>query len=106
VVNNAIVFIDLINQYRKADMQREQAILVAGVNRFRPILMTALTTIFGLLPMAIGNTGLVGIPYAPMGITLIGGLITSTFLTLFAVPIFYTYFDDLRIFFGKFLKRF
>ncbi|MEN8221649.1 MAG: efflux RND transporter permease subunit [Acidobacteriota bacterium] len=106
VVNNAIVFIDLINQYRKTDMQREQAILVAGVNRFRPILMTALTTIFGLLPMAIGNTGLVGIPYAPMGITLIGGLITSTFLTLFAVPIFYTYFDDLRVFFGKFLKRF
>ncbi len=106
VVNNAIVFIDLINQYRKTDMQREQAILVAGVNRFRPILMTALTTIFGLLPMAIGNTGLVGIPYAPMGITLIGGLITSTFLTLFAVPIFYTYFDDLRIFFAKFLKRF
>ncbi len=106
VVNNAIVFIDLINQYRKSDMQREQAILVAGVNRFRPILMTALTTIFGLLPMAIGNTGLVGIPYAPMGITLIGGLITSTFLTLFAVPIFYTYFDDLGIFFKKFLKRF
>ncbi len=106
VVNNAIVFIDLINQYRKSDMQREQAIIVAGVNRFRPILMTALTTIFGLLPMAIGNTGLVGIPYAPMGITLIGGLITSTFLTLFAVPIFYTYFDDLRMFFGKFLKRF
>ncbi|MEN8154336.1 MAG: efflux RND transporter permease subunit [Acidobacteriota bacterium] len=106
VVNNAIVFIDLINQYRKDNMQREQAILVAGMHRFRPILMTALTTIFGLLPMAIGNTGLVGIPYAPMGITLIGGLISSTFLTLFAVPIFYTYFDDLRIFFGKFLKRF
>jgi len=106
VVNNAIVLIDLINQYRKTGMQREQAILVAGVNRFRPILMTALTTIFGLLPMAIGNTGLVGIPYAPMGITLIGGLITSTFLTLFAVPIFYTYFDDLQKFFSKFVKRF
>ncbi len=106
VVNNAIVFIDLINQYRKSDMQREQAILVAGVNRLRPILMTALTTIFGLLPMAIGKTGIVGIPYAPMGITLIGGLVSSTFLTLFAVPIFYTYFDDLRIFFGKFIKKF
>jgi len=106
VVNNAIVFIDLINQYRKSDMQREQAILVAGVNRFRPILMTALTTIFGLLPMAIGKTGLAGIPYAPMGITLIGGLISSTFLTLFAVPIFYTYFDDLRVFFSKFIKKF
>ncbi len=106
VVNNAIVLIDLVNQYRNSGMQREEAILVAGMNRFRPILMTALTTIFGLLPMAIGNTGLIGIPYAPMGITLIGGLISATFITLFAVPIFYTYFDDLRIFFSKFLKRF
>jgi HAE1 family hydrophobic/amphiphilic exporter-1 len=106
VVNNAIVLIDLINQYRNSGMQREQAILVAGMHRFRPILMTALTTIFGLMPMAVGNTGLVGIPYTPMGITLIGGLISSTFLTLFAVPLFYTYFDDLRKFFPKLLRRF
>ncbi len=105
VVNNAIVFIDLINQYRKSGMQREEAILVAGMHRFRPILMTALTTIFGLFPMAIGNAGLIGIPYAPLGITLIGGLISSTFLTLFAVPIFYTYFDDLRKFFPKLLRK-
>jgi HAE1 family hydrophobic/amphiphilic exporter-1 len=106
VVNNAIVLIDLINQYRNSGMQREQAILVAGMHRFRPILMTALTTIFGLMPMAVGKTGLVGIPYTPMGITLIGGLISSTFLTLFAVPVFYTYFDDLRSFFPKLVKRF
>jgi HAE1 family hydrophobic/amphiphilic exporter-1 len=106
VVNNAIVLIDLINQYRNSGMQREQAILVAGMNRFRPIIMTALTTIFGLLPMAVGNTGLVGIPYTPMGVTLIGGLISSTFLTLFAVPVFYTYFDDLRHFFPKLMKKF
>lgn len=106
VVNNAIVLIDLINQYRNSGMQREEAILVAGMHRIRPILMTALTTIFGLFPMAVGKTGLIGIPYAPMGITLIGGLISSTFLTLFAVPLFYTYFDDLRQFFPKMLKRF
>ena len=106
VVNNAIVLIDLINQYRNSGMQREQAILVAAMYRFRPILMTALTTIFGLLPMAVGNTGLIGIPYAPMGVTLIGGLISSTFLTLFVVPVFYTYFDDLRKFFPNLLKRF
>jgi HAE1 family hydrophobic/amphiphilic exporter-1 len=106
VVNNAIVLIDLINQYRNSGMQREQAILVAGMHRIRPILMTALTTIFGLFPMAVGKTGLIGIPYAPMGITLIGGLISSTFLTLFAVPLFYTYFDDLRQFFPKMLRRF
>ncbi|MCK4764397.1 MAG: efflux RND transporter permease subunit [Candidatus Aminicenantes bacterium] len=106
VVNNAIVLIDLINQYRRGGMQREQAILVAGMHRIRPILMTALTTIFGLLPMALGNTALVGIPYSPMGITLIGGLASSTFLTLFAVPLFYTYFDDLRKFFPRLLRRF
>lgn len=106
VVNNAIVLIDLINQYRKSGMQREQAILVAGMHRIRPILMTALTTIFGLMPMAVGNTSLVGIPYAPMGITLIGGLASSTFLTLFAIPLFYTYLDDVRQFFPKFFRRF
>jgi HAE1 family hydrophobic/amphiphilic exporter-1 len=106
VVNNAIVLIDLINQYRKSGMGREQAILVAAMHRFRPILMTALTTIFGLFPMAVGNTGLIGMPYAPMGITLIGGLISSTFLTLFAVPLFYTYFDDLRQFFPNFIRKF
>lgn len=106
VVNNAIVLIDLVNQYRRDGMQREQAIIVAGIHRLRPILMTALTTIFGLLPMAVGNTGLIGIPYAPMGITLIGGLISSTFLTLFAVPVLYTYFDDMRYFFPEMAKGF
>ncbi|MCP4153361.1 MAG: efflux RND transporter permease subunit, partial [bacterium] len=105
VVNNAIVLIDLINQYRKTGMNREQAILVAGVHRFRPILMTALTTIFGLVPMALGNASLIGIPYSPMGITMIGGLISSTFLTLFAVPVFYTYFDDLGSFWKKVRRR-
>lgn len=106
VVNNAIVLIDLINQYRRGGMGREQSILVAAMHRFRPILMTALTTIFGLFPMAVSNTGLVGMPYSPMGITLIGGLISSTFLTLFAIPVFYTYFDDLRQFFPKILRKF
>lgn len=105
VVNNAIVLIDLINQYRRTGMSREQAILVAGMHRFRPILMTAFTTICGLLPMAIGNTALIGIPYAPLGIAMIGGLISSTFLTLFAVPIFYTYFDDLGRFRSKRVRK-
>lgn len=106
VVNNAIVLIDLINQYRLTGMNREQAILVAAMHRFRPILMTALTTIFGLLPMAIGRTSFINIPYAPLGITMIGGLISSTFLTLFAVPVFYTYFDDLRQFWGRLMQKF
>ena len=106
VVNNAIVLIDLINQYRQTGMNREQAILVAAMHRFRPILMTALTTIFGLLPMAIGKTSFINIPYAPLGITMIGGLVSSTFLTLFAVPVFYTYFDDLRQFWSKLMRKF
>lgn len=106
VVNNGIVLIDLVNQYRKTGMNREQAIIVAGMHRFRPIMMTALTTIFGLIPMAIGNASLIGTPYSPMGVTMIGGLVSSTFLTLFAVPIFYTYFDDMRVFFKKLVDRF
>jgi len=106
VVNNAIVLIDLINQYRQTGMNREQAILVAAMHRFRPILMTALTTIFGLLPMAIGKTSFINIPYAPLGITMIGGLMSSTFLTLLAVPVFYTYFDDLRYFWMKLMRKF
>ncbi len=105
VVNNGIVLIDLINQYRQQGIDREHAIITAGVNRFRPILMTAMTTICGLIPMAIGNTSLMGMPYSPLGVTMIGGLISSTFLTLFAVPVFYTYFDDMRNFFPKLMSR-
>jgi len=67
--------------------------------------MTALTTIFSLMPMALGNTGLIGIPYAPLGRTLIGGLLSATVLTLLLVPITYTYFDDLRTFARNFSAR-
>ncbi|MFH1861547.1 MAG: efflux RND transporter permease subunit, partial [bacterium] len=98
VVNNAIVLVDLINRLREEGLTRHEAILEAGQRRLRPILMTALTTIFGLLPMAMGNAALIGIPYHPMGRTLIGGLISATFVTLFLVPVTYCYFDDLRSF--------
>jgi Cu/Ag efflux pump CusA len=63
--------------------------------------MTSFTTIGGLLPMALGHAQLIGAPYAPLGITLIGGLLTSTALTLLAVPLLYTLFDDMSIFFRK-----
>jgi len=106
VVNNAIVLIDLINQYRQEGMNREQAVIIAGINRFRPILMTSLTTIFGLLPMAVGKTSFIGIPFSPLGVTMIGGLVSSTLLTLFAVPVFYLYFDDLRNFWKNYRQRF
>lgn len=106
VVNNAIVLVDLINCLRKEGYSRREAILEAGQRRFRPILMTALTTICGLMPMALGNAALIGIPYAPLGRTIIGGLISATFMTLFLVPIAYTYLDILRTFAKSFSARF
>ncbi len=101
VVNNAIVLIDLINRLRNEGYDRFEAIIEAGKHRFRPILMTAFTTIGGLLPMAIGNAQMIGIPYSPMGRTIIGGLLTSTFISLVAVPWAYTIFDDMRMYFKK-----
>jgi len=101
VVNNAIVLVDLINRLRNEGYSRYDAIMEAGKQRFRPILMTAFTTIGGLLPMAVGNTSMIGIPYAPMGRTIIGGLLTSTLLSLIAVPWAYTLFDDMREYFKK-----
>ena len=96
VVNNAVVLVDLVNRFRREGMNRYDALVEAGKNRFRPIFMTAFTTIFGLVPMALGNSSLIGIPYAPLGRTIIGGIFTSTFFTLIFVPLAYTYFDDLR----------
>jgi HAE1 family hydrophobic/amphiphilic exporter-1 len=95
VVNNAIVLVDMVNRLRKQGMARREAILEAGSNRFRPILMTTFTTIFGLLPMAVGNSNLMGQPYSPLGRTMMGGLISSTVLTLLLVPLLYTCLDDL-----------
>ncbi len=101
VVNNAIVIIDLVNRLRVEGYSRYDAIIEAGKQRFRPILMTAFTTIGGLLPMAVGNAQMIGIPYAPMGRVIIGGLLTSTLLSLIAVPWAYTLFDDMRIYFKQ-----
>ncbi|MCK4754475.1 MAG: efflux RND transporter permease subunit, partial [Calditrichia bacterium] len=86
---------------RKEGYSRFDAIMEAGRQRFRPILMTAFTTIGGLIPMAVGNAQMIGIPYAPMGRTIIGGLLTSTILSLIAVPWAYVLFDDLRNYFSK-----
>jgi len=95
VVNNAIVLVDMANRLRRSGKPRLEALLDAGRNRFRPILMTTLTTVSGLIPMAVGNAKMVGLPYAPLGRTMIGGLIASTLLTLVLVPLFYTFLDDL-----------
>ena len=96
VVNNAIVLIDLANRLRDEGRSRFDALIEAGKHRFRPILMTTFTTAFGLIPMAVGNSNMVGIPYAPLGRTMVGGLLASMVLTLLLVPLCYTLFDDLR----------
>ena len=92
VVNNGIVLVDYINQRKQAGMDSYEAILTSVRDRLRPILMTALTTILGLLPLALGIGEGTEINQ-PMGITVIGGLISSTFLTLYIVPIVYSLFD-------------
>ncbi|MCX4551563.1 efflux RND transporter permease subunit [Streptomyces sp. NBC_01387] len=89
VVTNAIVLIDLINQYRSRGLGVVEAVVEGGRHRLRPILMTALATIFALLPMALGVTGEGGFISQPLAVVVIGGLITSTLLTLLLVPTLY-----------------
>ncbi len=96
VVNNAIVLIDFVGQGRAAGMPRDEAIVAAGKLRFRPIMMTALTTIGGMIPLAFSEHTGEGIPYGPFGKALVGGMSTATVLTLVVVPVTYTYLDDLR----------
>ncbi|GII32741.1 efflux RND transporter permease subunit [Planotetraspora mira] len=90
VVTNAIVLLDLINQYRDQGMSLHEAVVEGGRRRLRPILMTALATIFALLPMALGITGGGGFISKPLAVVVIGGLISSTALTLILVPTLYT----------------
>jgi HAE1 family hydrophobic/amphiphilic exporter-1 len=95
VVNNAIVLVDYINQARARGVEREAAILEAGQARLRPILMTTTTTVLGLLPMAIG-VGEGAEIRAPMAITVIGGLLVATMLTLVVIPVMYSLLDRKR----------
>ena len=92
VVNNAIVLIDRINQLRQAGVEKLEAIIEAAHSRLRPILMTTLTTVLGLLPMAIG-LGEGAEIRTPMAITVIFGLLFASLLTLFFIPILYSIFD-------------
>jgi HAE1 family hydrophobic/amphiphilic exporter-1 len=92
VVNNAIVLVDLINQLRERGLDRLNAIREAASLRLRPIMMTTLTTVLGLFPMALG-LGEGSEMRTPMAVTVIGGLLTSTFLTLVVVPVMYSLLD-------------
>ncbi|QCB94401.1 efflux RND transporter permease subunit [Cellulomonas shaoxiangyii] len=90
VVTNAIVLIDLVNQYRERGRGIDEAVMEGSRKRLRPIIMTAAATIFALLPMALGLTGGGVFISKPLAIVVIGGLFTSTLLTLVLVPVLYT----------------
>ncbi len=92
VVSNGILLIDYINRLRKRGMELHEAVMTGGRTRLRPILMTSLATIFGLIPMAMGMGG--DKSQAPLAIAVIGGLTASTFLTLIFVPTLYTIFEE------------
>ena len=92
VVNNAIVLIDAVNQRRRQGVVKAEALIAAGRDRLRPILMTSATTILGLLPMAMG-LGEGAELRAPLAITVIGGLTVATLLTLFVIPVVYSLLD-------------
>lgn len=98
VVNNGIVLIDHINQLRAQGMERNAAVLEAGHDRLRPILMTVGTTVLGLLPLCVGSAqvGGDGPPYFPMARAIVGGLLFSTVVSLVFLPTIYNWLDYLR----------
>ncbi|MCB1195865.1 efflux RND transporter permease subunit, partial [bacterium] len=103
VVNNGIVLMEFINSLRKEGYSPLEAAFIASKIRQRPILMSALTTIIGLIPLALGFEEGSELR-APMAITVMGGLTTSTFLTLFVIPIIYYYIESMKLFFVRILK--
>jgi hydrophobic/amphiphilic exporter-1 (mainly G- bacteria), HAE1 family len=103
VTKNAILLIDFVNQERREGKARREAVLAAGRIRLRPILMTTLAMIFGMIPLALG-LGEGGEQRAPMGQAVIGGVMASGLLTLVVVPVIYTYLDDLAAWVKRFGK--
>ena len=108
IVNNGIVIVDHINTLRDTKGSLAEGIISAGSDRFRPVMMTALTTILGLVPMAAATTGS-GATFAGLGRALIGGLTVGTVLTLVVVPVFYSLIDEFQRwcigFLGSFKRR-
>jgi multidrug efflux pump subunit AcrB len=96
VVTNAIVLVDLVNQYREKGLSTYEATIAGSARRLRPILMTALATIFALLPLALGITGHGGFISQPLAIVVIGGLVSSTVLTLVVLPTLYNLVEGAR----------
>ncbi|MBT3266473.1 efflux RND transporter permease subunit, partial [Candidatus Poribacteria bacterium] len=104
VVNDSIVLIDFINRYREKGYGKWRAIMRGGAVRFRPIMLTSVTTIAGLLPMALGLGGKSPI-WMPLAVTIIFGLATSTLLTLFMMPAMYGILLDIRDDSGAMARR-
>ncbi len=96
VVNNAIVLVDFINTLRHRGYERKEAVVLAAQVRFRPIIMTTLTTVGGMMPLALG-LGAGSELYQAMAITVIGGLVVSTFFTLVYIPVTYLILDDFSL---------
>ncbi|HLU46575.1 MAG TPA: efflux RND transporter permease subunit, partial [Planctomycetota bacterium] len=96
VVNNAIVLVDMINRTRAQGLPRRQAIVTSVHARFRPIWMTALTTIFGLVPLAVSKPSGDSVDYRALAVVMMGGLASSTIFTLLLVPVLYTVLDDVQ----------
>lgn len=105
VVNNGIVMLDHINQYRRRGMPREEAMLIGGRERLRPILMTAITTLVGLVPIAVQKPALAGIYYYSMALVIMGGLLVSTFLTAVLLPATAALSEDLFASVGRISAR-
>jgi HAE1 family hydrophobic/amphiphilic exporter-1 len=104
VVNNGIVLIDHINNFRKRGYSLEDAVMEGGRERFRPIVMTAATTVLGLFPMAVGNAHIGNGQYFPLARAVMGGLISSTFLTLLVLPTFYVFGEAIRAYVVRILR--
>ena len=105
VVNNGIVMIEHVNQYRRAGMARGEAMRRGGRERLRPILMTVLTTLMSLVPMVVQRPSLGGVYYYSMGIVIMGGLAVSTALTLVVLPVGVTLSEDLLGGLGRLVVR-
>jgi hydrophobic/amphiphilic exporter-1 (mainly G- bacteria), HAE1 family len=99
-VNNSIILVDRINQLIREGMERKDAILYAGQQRIRPIFMTSLTTVLALLPLTFGFGESASLR-SPMALAVIGGLVTSTLLTLVVIPCVYDILDRIRTLFVK-----
>jgi hydrophobe/amphiphile efflux-1 (HAE1) family protein len=100
VTKNSILLVEFANQQRAQGVNARDAMLQAGIVRLRPILMTAFSTIAGILPIAIGF-GAGSESRRPMGVAVVGGMLTSTFLTLIVIPVVYTLFSDFAAFFRR-----